>query len=209
MIFDLDGVICHTDRYHYEAWKYLADKLGATFNESINEKLRGVGRLESLDIILKENGISNFSQDEKEVLAEEKNDYYVQLLDHMGPHDLDESVLKTLMKLKSIGIKIAIGSSSRNAKRILEKLEIIKMFDAISDGTNISHAKPDPEVFIKAAEMLGVLPSKALVVEDAISGIEAACNGGFDSAGLGDAKKHPKVTYQLSSFEDLLSILRW
>ncbi|MDQ0223576.1 beta-phosphoglucomutase [Streptococcus moroccensis] len=208
VIFDLDGVICHTDSYHYKAWKFIADKIGATFNETINGKLRGVGRLDSLDIILKESGICHLSPNEKAFLAEAKNDYYLHLLDYMAPQDLDESVLRTLRDLKNIGIKIAIGSSSKNAKRILEKLEIINMFDAISDGTNISHAKPNPEVFTKAAEMLGVLPSCSLVVEDAISGVEAASRGGFDSAGLGDAKSHPNVTFQLSNFEDLIGIVR-
>ncbi len=187
---------------------YLAQKIGATFNESLNEKIRGVGRLDSLEIILEESGIQRFLPEEKEALADAKNDYYTHLLDQMGPQDLDEGVRRTLQELKDAGVKLAIGSSSKNAKRILGKLEIMQMFDAISDGTNITHAKPNPEVFIKAAEMLDVFPGDALVVEDAIAGVEAACKGGFDSAGLSDAAKHPNVTYQLSNFEELTRIVR-
>lgn len=205
IIFDLDGVICFTDKYHYQAWKKLADKLGVYFDETINNRLRGVSRMESLDIIL-EKSTRSYSKEEKEDLAEQKNQMYMELLENMSPEDLSKEVKSTLDDLREKGILLAIGSSSKNAKRILKHLGLENYFDAISDGTNITKSKPDPEVFLKAAEYLHLVPQECLVVEDAVAGIKAAVAGGFDSAGLGEASEYEMTTYPLNGFADLRNI---
>lgn len=204
IIFDLDGVICFTDKYHYQAWKKLADRLGIYFDETINNRLRGVSRMDSLEIVL-ERSTKKYSQEEKDALAEEKNDTYKELLLQMSPEDLSDEVKNTLDELRNRGYKLAIGSSSKNTKMILERIGLGDFFDAISDGTNITKSKPDPEVFLKAAEFIGEAPADCLVVEDAEAGIEAAFRGGFDSAGIGDATKHEHVTYKLNQFKDILN----
>lgn len=207
VIFDLDGVICFTDKYHYIAWKKLADKYGIYFDEKINNRLRGVSRMASLDIIL-ERAEREYTAGEKEAMSTEKNATYVELLKEMSPTDLSEEVKNTLEELRTRGYKLAIGSSSKNTKMILGQLGLADFFDAISDGTNITKSKPDPEVFLKAAEFLGETPENCLVVEDAKAGIQAAFDGGFESAGLGEATEHPNVTYKMNSFKDLLDICK-
>lgn len=205
VIFDLDGVICFTDKYHYLAWKKMADGMGIYFDETINNRLRGVSRMESLEIIL-ERCNKELTQEEKQALAEEKNKTYVELLGQMTEKDLSSEVKETLDSLRKSGLKLAIGSSSKNAKFILERLGLKDYFDAVSDGTNISKSKPDPEVFIKAAEFLHMAPADCLVVEDAKAGVEAARAGGFDSAGLGEAAESEAVTHAMNSFSDLIKI---
>lgn len=205
IIFDLDGVICYTDKYHYQAWKEMADDIGVRFDEVINNRLRGISRMASLDIIL-ENSEREYTQEEKEKLATGKNERYRELLGAMGPDDLSEEVRTTLEELKARGFLLAIGSSSRNARLILGRLGIEDMFDAISDGNNITKSKPDPEVFLKAAEYLGVNPADALVIEDAKAGIDAATAGGFRSAGIGEAAEHESVTYPMNTFADILNL---
>lgn len=207
VIFDLDGVICFTDKYHYIAWKKLADKKGIYFDETINNRLRGVSRMDSLEIIL-EGATKKYSDEEKEDMAAEKNATYVELLKEMSPADLSAEVKETLEELRKRGYKLAIGSSSKNTKMILGQLGLADFFDAVSDGTNIIKSKPDPEVFLKAAEYLNEQPEDCLVVEDAKAGIEAACAGGFKSAGLGEAFEHPNVTYKMESFKDLLKVCK-
>ena len=206
LILDLDGVICFTDHYHYLAWKSLADELGVYFDERINNRLRGVSRMVCLDIILEKYG-RPLSADEKEALAEKKNDRYRELLRNMSTADLSDEVRFTLDALRQKGLKLAIGSSSRNAPMILSRIGLEGYFDAISDGNNITRSKPDPEVFIKAAEMLGLAPPVCLVVEDAKAGIEAAVAGGFSSAAIGDAVKCGLATHKLSTFSDLLKVV--
>lgn len=206
VIFDLDGVICYTDQYHYQAWKQMADEIQVYFDETINNRLRGVSRMESLDIIL-EKAERTFSKEEKEALAAKKNDIYVELLKKMSPNDLSTEVKDTLEELRSRGYKLAIGSSSKNTKMILNQIGLGGYFDAISDGTNITNSKPDPEVFLKAAKFIGEKPENCLVVEDALAGIEAAYRGGFQSAGIGEATTHEHVTYPMKTFEDLKGIL--
>ena len=203
IIFDLDGVICSTDRYHYQAWKQMADSIGVYFDEIINNRLRGVSRTASLEIIL-ERSEKQYSDEQKAALAEQKNNLYRELLMQMSPADLSDEVKSTLDILRSGGLRLAIGSSSKNAKLILGRIGLGDYFDAVSDGTNITHSKPHPEVFLKAAEMLGLAPGRCLVVEDARAGIEAAVSGGFDSAGIGEAAEHEQVTYALSRLGDLL-----
>ena len=205
IIFDLDGVICFTDKYHYQAWKQMADKEGIYFDEIINNRLRGVSRMASLDIIL-ERADKAYTEEEKEQMAYEKNETYKKLLYNMTTQDLSQEVKDTLDALRAKGCKLAIGSSSRNTKLILGQLGLADYFDAISDGTNITKSKPDPEVFLKAADFLGLQPEDCLVVEDAVAGIDAACAGGFESAGLGEAAEYEKCTYPMRSFGDLVNI---
>lgn len=205
IIFDLDGVICSTDEYHYLAWKAMADGIGVYFDREINQRLRGVSRTDSLEIIL-EQSTKSYSTEEKEELTRQKNELYRQFLEQMSTKDLSFEVKTTLSELRERGFLLAIGSSSKNAKLILNKLGLSKFFDAVSDGTNITRSKPDPEVFLKAAEYLGLAPGECLVVEDAKAGIDAAVAGGFESAGLGEAAKHPQVTYKLKHFADLSEI---
>lgn len=207
VIFDLDGVICFTDKYHYLAWKKIADELGIYFDEKMNNRLRGVSRMESLEIIL-ESYDKELSGGEKLALAEKKNKNYRELLGKMTREDLSTEVKETLDRLKEEGLLLSIGSSSKNAKFILERLGLDHYFDAVSDGTNISRSKPDPEVFLKAAEFLHKKPEQCLVVEDATAGIEAASAGGFDCAGLGEAACCSKATYSMDSFGDLLKIVK-
>jgi len=206
ILFDLDGVICSTDHYHYLAWKKVANDMEIYFDEQINNRLRGVSRMESLEIILeKYNG--SLTEAEKIELAEKKNQLYVKSLEEMSEKDLSIEVEQTLKELKRKGYLLAIGSSSKNAKYILDRLGCSQYFDSISDGTNISNSKPDPEVFIKAAQYIGLKPEECLVVEDARAGIDAAVNGHFDSAGLGEASEYEKTTFTLKKFDDLLNIL--
>lgn len=206
IIFDLDGVICLTDQFHYQAWKQLAAELGVYFDENINNRLRGVSRNESLEIILEQFN-ENISTEEKEVLLAKKNRWYVGQLEKMSPADLPIDVTMTLQELRQKGYLLAIGSSSKNARLILNKIGVNDYFDAVSDGSNISKSKPDPEVFLKAAEYLQCPPADCLVVEDAKAGIEAAARGGFDSAGIGEAATCEKTTYRIGSLKDLLSIV--
>lgn len=206
VIFDLDGVLCHTDAYHYQAWKTLADHLGIPFNEEINHQLRGVSREESLEIILSQCRERTFTDKEKQQACEEKNKVYQELLEKMSPKDLSAEVKNTLDHLRKKGLKLAVGSSSKNTQQILERIGLGEYFDAVADGTKITHAKPDPEVFLLAAEYLGITPRKCLVVEDAKAGIEAAWRAGMDSAGISEAAVSPKVSYPLETFSQLISI---
>lgn len=205
-IFDLDGVIVFTDKFHYQAWKKMADRVGIYFDETINNRLRGVSRMESLNIILERYQGETLSQSEKEALAEEKNGTYRELLGTMTPEDVSDEVRRTLQELRRRGYKLAIGSSSKNARYILERVELLDAFDAISDGNNITNSKPDPEVFQKAAEYLGESPAGCIVVEDAYAGVDAAKAGGMRAAAIGDATSYEKADFKLESFEDLLKI---
>jgi beta-phosphoglucomutase len=206
IIFDLDGVICHTDQYHYQAWKAIANKLNIPFDENINNRLRGVSRMESFNIILeKYDGV--MSEEDKVKYAEEKNNIYKKLLENMSESDLSEVVRNTLVELRNRGMKLSIGSSSKNAKFILNQIGLGNFFDAISDGNNITHSKPDPEVFLKAAEYLNIPAENCLVVEDAVAGLEAAIGGGMDSCAIGDAVYSCQATHNLESFNGILRIV--
>ena len=206
VIFDLDGVICFTDKYHYQAWKALADELGIYFDETINNRLRGVSRMASFEIIHERYNGEPMTQEQKEACCEKKNTLYRELLKNMSPADLSDEVKSTLDELRARGIKLAIGSSSKNTPFILGQLGLGDYFDAVSDGNNITHSKPHPEVFLKAAEFLGIDPKDCLVVEDAEAGLDAAIAGGMECAAIGDAVKCGKGTYNLSTFSDLLKI---
>lgn len=206
VIFDLDGVICYTDEYHYQAWKTMAESIRVPFDRQINNRLRGVSRMESLEIIL-EKHTGEFSPAEKKALTEQKNEIYKQYLAQMTPADLPQEVAETLDILKGKGLKLAIGSSSKNAPFILQQLGLDHYFDAVSDGNHITHSKPDPEVFLKAADMLGIEPCKCLVVEDAVSGAQAGHGGGMDVACLGDASKAGCGEYNLEHFAELMAVV--
>lgn len=153
-IFDLDGVIVFTDKFHYQAWKKMADEMGIYFDEKINNRLRGVSRADSLEIILERYEGEPLSAEKKAELMEEKNNTYRELLKTMTRDDVTDQVRNTLKKLHKAGFKLALGSSSKNAKFILEKVELLDTFDEISDGNNITHSKPHPEVFLKATNFL-------------------------------------------------------
>lgn len=207
IVFDLDGVICHTDKYHYKAWKEVADELNIYFDENINNRLRGVSRNESFEIILeKYDGV--LSTKEKLKYVNKKNEIYKVLLNEMSENDLSLEVKNTLHELKNKNIKIAIGSSSKNARMILERIGIKDIFDVIVDGNDISNSKPDPEVFLKANEELGIKREKCLIIEDAEAGVNAALAGDLDVAAIGDATKCNKANYNLTCFEDILNIIR-
>ncbi len=206
VIFDLDGVICFTDQFHYQAWKKMADKMGIYFDEVINNRLRGVSRMASLEIILERYEGEPLSVEKKEELAEYKNDLYRELLNTMKPSDCSKVVRRTLHELRNRGYLLAIGSSSKNTPLILERLGLSGFFDAVSDGNNITHSKPDPEVFVKAAEMLGSPAAECLVVEDAEAGIRAGNGGGMKTAAIGDAVNCHLADYEMEHFSDLLKI---
>lgn len=166
VIFDLDGVICFTDEYHYLAWKKIADTIGVPFDRKKNNRLRGVSRMDSLEIILEGCG-REFSNKEKQTLAEEKNSLYREYLRQLTPKDVSEDVRKTLDSLREGGYRLAVGSSSKNTGFILDRIGLSDYFDVVSDGNMITKSKPDPEVFLKAAELLNMPPKLCVVVEDA------------------------------------------
>lgn len=207
IIFDLDGVLVFTDRFHYQAWKQIADEMHIYFDEVINNRLRGVSRMDSLEIILERYTGAPLTEEHKIRLAAEKNDIYRKLLDTMSPEDVSDEVRDTLKELRRRGYRIALGSSSKNARFILEKAGLTNEFDAISDGNNITRSKPDPEVFLKAAEFLRIKPQDCLVVEDACAGIDAAKAGDMKAAGLGEASGYAKTDYPMNKIADLLEIL--
>ena len=178
VIFDLDGVIVSTDDCHYRAWKKMADEEGIYFDREINNRLRGVSRMTSLEIVL-EKANREYSEKEKQEMAERKNNYYKELICELTPNDILTSVTEKLDELKENGIKIAIGSSSKNTPIILKQIGLDNYFDAVSDGNNITQSKPNPEVFLKAAEMLGVAPEDCMIVEDADAGLEAGKRAGL------------------------------
>lgn len=186
VIFDLDGVIVTTDDCHYTAWKKMADDEGIYFDRKINERLRGVSRMQSLEIVL-EKSDKAYTEQEKLALAAKKNAYYVDLIQKLTPHDVLGGVTENLKTLKEHGIKIAIGSSSKNTPIILNRIGLADYFDAVSDGNNIKKSKPDPEVFLKAAEMLNIAPENCMIVEDADAGIEAGRRAEMKTFALGNA----------------------
>lgn len=204
IIFDLDGVICSTDEYHYLAWKQMADTMGIYFDREINNRLRGVSRMESLEIILERYQGPALSGERKLELTELKNNLYRESLKQMSPKDLSDEVRETLNALRGKGLKLAIGSSSKNTPFILGQLGLADFFDAVSDGNNITRSKPDPQVFLMAADFLHLAPAECLVVEDAVSGAQAGKAGGFSVACVGDAAKAGAGDQNLDTFGDLL-----
>ena len=201
-IFDLDGVIVDTARYHYLAWKKIANQLGIDFTLDHNELLKGVSRVRSLDIIL-EIGKIDLIQEEKEQFLFQKNEDYLIYITNMNETEILPGVHKTLQFLKDKKQLIALGSASKNARPILQKTGIIDYFDAIVDGNDVTNAKPDPEVFLIAAKSLNVLPENAIVFEDSVAGIQAANIANMTSVGIGNASILKEAKY---TFEDFTAI---
>jgi len=209
VIFDLDGVIVSTDEFHFLAWKELADAEGIPFDRHDNERLRGVSRMESLDILL-EKADRAYSEAEKEAMATRKNDIYRGLLVRLSPADILPGVHAVLEGLRERGVRSAIGSSSKNAGPILAAIGLANAFDTIVDGTHITRSKPDPEVFSLAGRQLGIAPEACLVVEDADAGVEAGVAAGMPVLAVGSARNHPKATLRAAdltaiTLEEMLS----
>lgn len=186
VVFDLDGVITDTAHYHYLAWKDLADKLNIDFDKKYNEKLKGVSRMQSLELILRNgNKEADFTTEEKEKLAAEKNELYNFYINQLTPKDILPGIEKLIDDIKSEGILIGLASASRNAKTVLDLLEITHLFDYCADANEIEKPKPDPEIFLDVCQALNVSPSKSIGVEDALVGVEAIQSGGMFAVGVG------------------------
>lgn len=198
-IFDLDGVIVDTAKYHYLAWQKIANQLGIEFTPEHNEELKGVSRVRSLDLIL-ELGKMEASQENKDKWLVQKNEDYLSYLVDMDHNELLKGVVPVLQYLKENKQLIALGSASKNARPILEKTGIIHYFDAIVDGNDVSNAKPDPEVFLRAAKLLNTVPQNAIVFEDSVAGIQAANVAHMTSIGIGDAKILQEADYIFPDF---------
>jgi beta-phosphoglucomutase len=199
-LFDLDGVLVDTARYHFLAWKNIAADLGFDFSELDNERLKGISRMESLDILL-EIGKIKLDLPAKEELAAAKNRMYLSYVQTMTPGDILPGVSGFLEELHNNGILIGLGSASKNAMPILAKIKLTQMFDAVVDGNKISKAKPDPEVFLKGASELGINPIDCLVFEDAQAGIDASRNGGMNVIGIGKSENLKNADYVIPGFE--------
>lgn len=202
VIFDLDGVLVTTDESHYSAWKQMADEEGIYFDREINQRLRGVSRMESLIIIL-ERAQKTYSEEEKTALATRKNQYYVKLIKQLTPQALLPGALDTVHALRDMGVKTAIGSSSKNAPTILAQAGIVDLFDAVADGNQIRNSKPAPDVFLLAAELLGLPAEQCLVVEDADAGVEAALNAGMQVLAVGAASGNKKTHLRADTLQDI------
>lgn len=207
LIFDLDGVLVHTDRYHDLAWKAIADRLGIPFDRTVSDRMRGVSRMESLAILLEDCPGACPDETARERLAEEKNRLYRQLLKELTPADVDDGTRQLLAVLRERGYRLAVGSSSKNARLILEASGLTDAFDAIADGNDITRAKPDPEVFLCAAKELGVKASACAVIEDAAAGITAAKMCGMSAVGIGPAAEDPRADLRLERLTDLAAAL--
>jgi beta-phosphoglucomutase len=201
ILFDLDGVIVSTDEYHYRAWKQLADTEGIPFDRVINDRLRGVSRMESLKILL-EPARRSYSEEEMTKMAAWKNEAYRKLIGELSPEDILPGAMEFMEKCRRDGILMAIGSSSKNARFILGQIGLGEYFDAVVDGTDIRRSKPDPEVFTLGAERLGLDPTVCLVVEDADAGVDAGLAGGMDVLAVGAATAHPKATYKAKDLQE-------
>ena len=202
VIFDLDGVIVSTDELHFQAWKELAEEEGIRFDREDNRRLRGVSRMGSLDIML-EKATRVYSETEKNGMANRKNAVYRESLNDLSPADILPGVSALLNALRERGVKIAIGSSSKNAARILQAIGLADAFDAVVDGTQITRSKPDPEVFSLAAEQLGILARHCLVVEDAEAGVDAALAAGMRVLAVGAAAAHPSATLSAQDLDEI------
>lgn len=184
-IFDLDGVIVDTAVYHYQAWKRLANELGFDFTEAQNERLKGISRMRSLELILEWGGIHKTAAEQQE-LATRKNEWYVEMINRMTPQEILPGAKEFLEQVRSAGLKTALGSASKNSSTILERTALLPLFDAIVDGNTVTASKPDPEVFLKGAAALSIAADHCVVFEDAIAGIAAAKAAGMKAVGIGD-----------------------
>lgn len=200
VIFDLDGVITDTAEYHYLGWQRMADEEGIPFNRQFNEQLRGVSRVESLQLILGDRTVEPEVFDE---LADRKNRYYVESLQQVSPDDLLPGARELVDACKARGLKVAIGSSSKNARTVLTQLQITDIFDAITDGHDAERSKPDPDLFLHAAEQLGIAPEHCIVLEDAAAGVQAAKAAGMLAVGIGPPERMSEADLQFDSVADV------
>lgn len=205
IIFDLDGVLVSTDELHYRAWKALAGRLGVPFDRAKNDRCRGISRMASLDIVL-EDAPTAYTQAEREAFAAEKNETYRAMLASLTPADTLEGVLPTLSELRRRGYRLALASVSKNAPLILERTGLDRYLDAVADGNCITRSKPDPEVFLKAAEKLGMACESCAAMDDALAGIEAGRAAGMLTIGFGDSAKNKAGDLNLERFDELLGL---
>lgn len=205
IIFDLDGVLVSTDELHYRAWKALAGRLGVPFDRAKNDRCRGISRMASLDIVL-EDSPTAYTQAEREAFAAEKNETYRDMLASLTPADTLEGVLPTLAELRRRGYRLALASVSKNAPLILERTGLDRYLDAVADGNCITRSKPDPEVFLKAAEKLGMACESCAAMDDALAGIEAGRAAGMLTIGFGDSAKNKAGDLNLERFDELLGL---
>ena len=207
VIFDLDGVLVSTDFLHYSAWKRLADEEGIVgFCEEDAIRQRGVSRMDSLEILL-EKSQKDYTKSQKEELADRKNGYYVDSLSQVDENSILSGVTEFISALKEKGMLLGVGSASKNAPLILEKTDLLKFMDAVVCGLEVTRSKPDPQVFLMAAEKLGVTPENCLVIEDADVGVEAAKSGGMYALAVGAAKNNPAADFSAQSLQDFTSVL--
>lgn len=205
IIFDLDGVLVSTDELHYRAWKALAGRLGVPFDRAKNDRCRGISRMASLDIVL-EDAPTAYTQAEREAFAAEKNETYRAMLASLTSADTLEGVLPTLAELRRRGYRLALASVSKNAPLILERTGLDRYLDAVADGNCITRSKPDPEVFLKAAEKLGMACESCAAMDDALAGIEAGRAAGMLTIGFGDSAKNKAGDLNLERFDELLGL---
>ncbi|MBN2084525.1 MAG: beta-phosphoglucomutase [Anaerolineales bacterium] len=206
-IFDLDGVIVDTAKYHYWAWKRLARELGFEFAETDNERLKGVSRMRSLEILLEVGGVAMDEATRRES-ASRKDGWYVEYVEKMNPSELLPGAVEYVRHIRSRGVRTAIASASRNAPLIIHRVQIGSLFDAVVDGTKVSRAKPEPDVFLRAARELGIAAQDCVVFEDAEAGIEAAIRAGMGSVGVGKMDYLQNADLVIPSFQPLLVISR-
>jgi len=209
ILFDLDGVIVDTAVFHYSAWRRMANELGFDIDEAFNETLKGISRMDSIDRILKHGNVS-LPEAEILALATKKNEWYVEMVDKMTKNHILPGIEDLIQQIKDMGLGMALGSASKNAPRILERIGLIHHFDALVDGNSVTRSKPDPEVFIKGAEALKLKNEECLVMEDAIAGIKAAHAAGMKAVGIGTKENLPNADLILASFEgvDLNKLLK-
>ncbi len=201
-IFDMDGVIIHSADFHFEAWRKLAKERGIVLEEQLKPLLNGLDRESSLEIVLNKESLK-LNEEEKLALIEKKNNWYLQSIANLKQKDLLKGALPFLKECRSRNIKIALGSRSRNARFILEKTEILSYFDAVVDGNQVKRFKPNPEVFLKGAALIGVEPNEAVVFEDSVSGMKAARSGGFFCVGIGDSEKFPEANHVIDGLHQM------
>ena len=205
LLFDLDGVLVDTAKYHFLAWKQLADELGIPFTAQDNERFKGVSRTRCMEILL-ELGSRTMPEEEQNFYRDKKNQTYVSYIQNMGDEEVLPGVTDFLRDAKSRGYAIALGSASKNSGLILDRLHLTKYFDAIVDGTKVSRAKPDPEVFLQGAAELGLPPQKCIVFEDAVAGVQAAHAGGMQVVGIGSRQALPEADLNLPGFQNIVDI---
>ena len=201
-IFDLDGVLVDTAKYHYLAWKQLADRLNIPFTKEDNEQLKGVSRVKSLEILLSL-GSKNYTENERKQFMDQKNETYVRYISHMDESEILPGVVELLNQLKRKKIKIALGSASKNSELILKNTKLQDYFDAIVDGNDVSKAKPDPEVFLLGAKKIGIPANQCMVFEDAKAGIEAAKQAGMLAIGVGTQENLPNADILIKNLEEI------